>query len=226
METGNRYARSGSVANRELQTWLCWFRCCLQRVTGEQQLPRASNSLQELWWACFSQFWISAGQWTVSAIVQHNSLSMDPDLHLKAHLIQVRSFKTLFYSNKKKGMSLAVKGCWGMYGGTVSIRTWCCRMDLLPGVLRSGLRIVESSMTSCWELGVGLFLLCDGSNILIYPCPWQVWQAAVGRAVPWMPWPLWAEQEGGAASSPSPPARDMIQILQLIDCTDLAARKG
>lgn len=38
----------------------------------------------------------------MSAIVQHNSLSMDPDLHLKAHLIQVRSFKTLFYSNKKK----------------------------------------------------------------------------------------------------------------------------
>lgn len=36
----------------------------------------------------------------------------------------------------------------------------------------------------------------------------------------------WAEQEGGAASSSSLPARDMIQILQLIDCADLAARKG
>lgn len=47
-------------------------------------------------------FWISAGQWTVSVVVQRNSLSMDLDLHLKAHLIQARSFKTLFYSNKKK----------------------------------------------------------------------------------------------------------------------------
>lgn len=38
------------------------------------------------------------------------------------------------------------------------------------GVLRSGLGIVESSHDLMLALGVELFLLRDGSNILIYPC--------------------------------------------------------
>lgn len=52
----------------------------------------------------------------------------------------------------------------------------------------------KASMTSCWGLGVELFLLYDGISILIYPhcrgCPWWVWQLAVSRTMQWMPWPL------------------------------------
>ena len=85
-------------------------------------------------------------------------------------------------------------------------------------------------MTSCCRMGVELFLLRDGSNILIIPAA----VAARDRSGKLLSAELcsgrlvlrWAEEEGGAASSPSLPARDMIQILQLIDCTDLAARKG
>lgn len=69
MEKRTVYARSSFITNVIIvQGWFSCFRCCLQGVIGEQQLTRAGTSsswLVILRWAASSQFWFSAGQWTV-----------------------------------------------------------------------------------------------------------------------------------------------------------------